>query len=152
MDKTLQISERAWVTAKLVTLQKPIAVGDQPTVVAELQNSGHSPAMNVTLIHWAGITDRLPDTEELPLKTSLDEQSVSVIGPGFPIISTVRLPQKLTNAGIRNLMHGTSRVYTFGKVEYTDIFNNKHTTIFCFKSHSVTDTTLALCSKWNTAN
>lgn len=152
----MMASERAWVTVKSAKVEElNLIVGLHPTVSVEIQNTGHSPALNSISISAAGITATLPPGDSFPMGffTSQKPLAKYVIGPSASLTLPNQIGRGLTADEISMLKSGgTERtVFVFGYVKYDDIFKRQHTTTFCFRTYHGYQL-LAPCDKWNSAN
>lgn len=141
-------TERAWVTVRGVTVQQSAAPGAKVPVVAGLRYSGNSPALQITIKHMLAIAPSLPP--ELKPKPGLPSPhggSLGVMGPNST--GTSKGEYLVTAEDMINLVAGKAHFYSFGIIEYMDIFGTKHWTMFCYRSHALTDVDLVACSEWN---
>mgnify|MGYP001589455165 CR=1 FL=1 len=136
-NKSLKTAERAWVTVKRISLDKPIKAGEIPTVNIEFYNSGHSPALKLAIIHTVGLRDRLP-FGEMPLMAPQGYRSLTVIGPSVSHFSNVGLPRQLTQSDMKKVDAQQAFLVTWGEMAYMDIFDKPHRTTFCYRSVSTT--------------
>jgi hypothetical protein len=103
----------------------------------------------VTIKHWVTIAPSLP-LETKPNFPNVPTQSSSMVGPDSMISS--RVLHSITPEDMSNLTANRANLYSFGIVEYTDIFDIKHWTTFCYRSLSLIDLNLVACSGWNDAD
>jgi len=147
MKTSLQTTERAWITIKGVTLGKGMVAGEEIPLSAGFQNSGHSPALHVTVKHLVAISSTLPFEAKLNFPNSPPTQSLAVLGPDSKMMSHVQ--HSVTIEDMNNLIAQKAYLYSFGIIEYVDIFDANHWTTFCYRSKSLSDLNLVACSGWN---
>ena len=94
-------------------------------------NLGNTPAYDVTANKQLRILskDSLPDIGSLPTRSNPIVVGSHVQMPPFAIWSD----SVLTNQDIEALRSGKRRIYLFGKITYTDIFNRSQWTTFCYE-------------------
>ena len=143
-------TERAWVTIKAAQAKPPIATGQIQEVAIELHNSGHSPALRSKIRHMVSIKDKLPDGPMPPIMVTSNENH-GVIGPETSMVAHFT-PTNLTNELIALLKSGKVYLFTFGTVNYFDIFDTEHETQFCFFIQNVDKIDMSPCGQWNEAN
>ncbi len=136
----MEMEQRAWVlpidAIKDPKPQGSVPPGRTPYVVI-LNNFGRTPALDVKVrvepIFFGGT--ELPPDQWLP--AFRDTGSLSILPHGTGAVSEKRV----TLHWIQNEMetakalYGKSELYFFilGKVEYSDVFGRKRTTMFCFR-------------------
>lgn len=165
----MKAAERAWVTLKAASIadskssapDKPLetAPGETPLLSVELQNTGHSPAREATILAAADFIDQLPTGDSFPIaflkiaaQQKLDTNSIgrSVLGPGASMSTTVPLGRPLTAQEVVELKSGRS-IAIFGMIDYDDVFAQHHVTTFCYRTINGTHA-LAPCARWNYAD
>lgn len=107
------------------------------TTKITFKNSGQTPARNVRMTSlWASGPEPFPD--HLHLSTSTAEGRGSV-GPSMPFFGGVSSDepdagfQPLTHAQIGEVLAKTKKFWTFGVIEYDDVFGNTHRTRFRYE-------------------
>lgn len=134
-DETKRSNEwayRAWLTVKDIRDAPSVVVGSHAELVAQIENTGRSPAQNVQVNaitalaprHWR-IPERAPDVRN-------GEGNVTVIGPGQKRSVPFRMKAPLTPPDIDAIKNGKSRIYWFADVTYSDQFGSDRLLQFCF--------------------
>jgi hypothetical protein len=157
--ESLEIAERAWVTATQFKFADHPRVGEIPRATIDFTNAGNSPAANVKLIRFMTFTNGLypqpgPELDRLPEIGSAERLSTGVIGPSGAIHTDIALGRAITEDEFKRIQTGASRLYVFGVLEYNDIFGKARRTEFCFLSPDFgteRELSLAVCSHWNRA-
>ncbi len=147
MKTSLQTTERAWVTVKGITLENLMVAGQEPVAVAGFYNSGHSPALQLTLHHFHQIVPGLAAKDKPDFRRIADE-SLAVVGPKSKMMSTKKY-LSVTMEEMSNMAAGRAHLYSYGLIQYRDIFNTDHWTMFCYRSRDLSDRNLVACSEWN---
>ena len=151
---TTRLDQRAWVTIKGVSLRN-VGVGLSPTIQIGWENSGRSPALNVTSLIQQGSQDDWIPKGELPMermRAGAGTPARSVLGPGVVGLSpTLVYPYTFTAANIASLSSGQSVLFVYGLVQYDDIFSRRHKTEFCYRSYMLLET-MEPCERWNRAD
>ena len=146
MSDNQRATERAWIVVKGVKLDAPLAEGVTATVIAGFHNSGHSPALQMFMTNAVTIVASLP-LGNMPKFPNDSNRSLSVVGPDRQASSTIGLI--VSKEDIINLQAKKSDLYSFGTIEYVDIFGTNHWTNFCFRTVSLTNLNLVACPRWN---
>lgn len=98
--------------------------------------------------HMLAIAPSLPpELKPKPELPSPHGGSLGVMGPNST--GTSKGEYLVTADDMINLVAGKAHFYSFGIIEYMDIFDTKHWTLFCYRSHALTDVDLVACSEWN---
>ena len=104
-----------------------------PIITMDIKNSGQSPALDLKA--WSGlIIERYPAPGQFPVPPSdliLSKTNLASFG-GTSSGSSVllRSPRSLTPEEISGLQNNTLAIYSFGRMEYRDIFGKNHFTTF----------------------
>jgi hypothetical protein len=148
LKSTHETSERAWITIRGVTLEKNIVGGQEAHVVAGLKNSGHSPALRVGVKNFVTVAPSLPLEQMQEFINRGDPiGSFAVIGPDTKPTNDVR--HLVMQDEISEMIAKKGNLYSFGVVEYRDIFGNDHWTTFCYRTVSITELNLVACKTGN---
>jgi hypothetical protein len=154
MKETVRHNERAWVTVKTGKLTNVVSPGGPPlSVVIEIQNTGHSPALDVTMDGSLLIKSKLPEGDILEAPHSPYETK-TVVGPTVTMTMDIKYKRQILQTDVDRLFTGKAYVFALGIIQYKDIFMEPHTTSFCLRTMEGQTGTgfLAGCPKWNTAN
>jgi hypothetical protein len=146
MKTSLHVSERAWITVKGITIANPLAEGEAATIIAGFENSGHSPALQMTVTNAVTVGD-IKTLGDMPKFPDDPNRSLVAIGPNSK--TTVNIRHLITREDISNLQAKKASLYSYGIINYADIFGTKHWTTFCYRSASITELNLVACSGWN---
>jgi hypothetical protein len=100
-----------------------------PTLLIALKNSGQTPAYKVTVrFSWdlvvAAPTDLLINKYRTPFAD---------IGPGQDITFKMEMGSEAIDAAWEDLENGSVSLFCWGVVEYTDAFDGRRTTTYCFQ-------------------
>ncbi len=148
MAKTsLQTTERAWVTVKGITLNSPMIAGQEPLAVAGLHNSGRSPALHMTVHHWLKIAPSLLPTDKPELRRT-PVASLAVLGPDSKVTSATKF-LTVTMEEMSNMRAGKAHLYSYGIIQYRDVFYADHWTRFCYRTRDLSDLNMVACPEWN---
>jgi len=143
----LKTSERAWVTIPGVTLEAPIVADQKARVVAGLRNSSKSPALQMTIRHAVAVLSSMPSVDrESFLKHPTD--STSILGPETTYHS-FNTDYLVTTDAMREIASKRVAFYSYGLIEYVDIFGTSHWLTFCFLTNDITITNLFTCQRGN---
>jgi hypothetical protein len=140
---------RAWVTVKWALLCKPPTINvcnkatieDKRQLWVEIRNSGKTPSLK-TVIRHCGL-----GTLPVDFRKECSEASGSshaVIGPDMTMASF--------SEDKRTLQSQNHELFSYGLIEYEDIYGVQHWTTFCYVSPNAATTTTSACSKGNEAD
>lgn len=122
------------------------------TIRYRIQNSGQTPASNVTTsTNWWPITGkvtRLPKDFAFPEHAPYTFDSESDIGRS----GTKETAAQIGNADIRTFQlaaQGTMTLFLYGRVNYCDVFGVPHSTAYCFVYVPNAGDHLPLCDRYN---
>ena len=149
-ENALKVTQRAWVGVTAAQLDAPFNPKELIGARATITNTGPSPALNMTATLAMVVKNDypLPDDFEMPQ-------------PRFPVHSSTNLmsgvvaPMHLVpNAEIAATFRerpAKVHVYILGKIEYTDIFGDRHTTRYCYFrfEDEPPGTEIHSCKTWN---
>jgi hypothetical protein len=124
--------QRPWLTLTTVNLVKPLTATEPPLVAVTIENSGRTPALDVT-VH-ARVFARSDFAEEhLMTEAEGKVRSRAIIGPGTTTGSLFGGGTKtLGEEHVAAIAADKSRLYISGFVKYRDVFDCWHQTTFCF--------------------
>lgn len=135
-ERTAIYANRAYVTAKIASLNE--AMGHVKFRL-QIENSGNTPANNVSVSYAFRLLDKPPHTEQFGLVVFdigfTEAERLGVIAPhgGYYVIKTPTInlspagPDEITRWKLREL-----KAYCWGRIVYEDIFNDRRFTDFCF--------------------
>lgn len=109
------------------------------SVEVTFKNTGQTPARNVrTNLAWA--SDPPPFKEELHRTTIANSEGRGSIAAGMAFFGAIRTDrfqndpnQSLTATQIADVVHGTSKFWLYGLLEYDDVFGHQHRTRFRYE-------------------
>ncbi len=145
-DRTLKLSERAWVIIAGISLKEPVGVSQKAIAVAGFKISGHSPALEMSVKHQITVSPMIPMVD-IPFLSKIQVGSIAVYGPDTKPLSTVEHP--MTNNEFGELIAGRSHIYSYGLIEYADIFGQRHWTSFCYRTVSLAELNMVACPRGN---
>ena len=146
-QNALKVTERAWVIVKGITLEDFMVAGQEPVAIAGFYNSGHTPALQVSVHHFQRIVPSLAPKDKPDFRRIAGE-SVTVVGPDSKVTSKQKY-MSVTMEEMSNMAAGRAYLYNYGIIQYMDIFGIDHWTMFCYRSRDLTDRNLVACSEWN---
>jgi hypothetical protein len=120
-----------------------------------IENNGQTPAYNVSSVtNWTAVPDVSPDAR-LPERYSFPDPkppsdhfvSTSDIGRDKHTDSVGPIPDDQI-AVFRNAGAKRSTLFIYGHIDYCDIFNEPHSTAFCFKYFQNAGS-LPICDRYN---
>lgn len=136
-DESERLDRRAWVTARTVRLEKPLAAGEHVTISVECLNSGKTLAFDMKLVA-AIITspeiskDALIEVEKhLRGKQDMADVSRLIIAPNGTTNATAVHSEALTQEQFDAIQDGSMNLYIEGYIEYRDEFDMWHRTTYC---------------------
>jgi hypothetical protein len=124
IQQQMLLDQRAWLGIKDITLSHPLAIGHDIDFGVNAFNTGKTPALHVVLVQLSiGMNETRPDV----IVTRADQ---SVVAPNSNEVfyGSSRNP---SNNLVEALAAGTAKVYLRGQINYRDIFNRPHKTLFC---------------------
>lgn len=132
----IYIENRAWLCSTGVSPSSGFNPGESPTVILKFNNSGGSPARDITIKYNMNIRD-IPLPENIPMgKYLTDEPSRGVVAPNSDFSSPKYTKNEIvfTEEDISKISRNERKLYVYGGIDYFDIFNERHCTNFCFVS------------------
>jgi hypothetical protein len=150
---SFEIGQRAWVTAPGADL-RPVPVPDTPIMVAiDIQNTGPSPALDVSVTMEIVISDVVPVG---PVKRTPDEQTRSrvALARDAKASSYTRSDAPITADQLAAVVDGKLRIFVIGDITYRDIFGHQRQTTYCFYARTdgkIIDKLMNFCSQRNNA-
>ena len=114
-----------------------IKSGLEPSATGKIVNSGQTPAVDVLLS--AGV-ELLPDGDIEFTQNAPDpdpDKPLITVHVGDPVTVNVFRETPVTVQEERDFLDGKTRLYLFGTMTYKDMFGDKHTTEFRYRSRPV---------------
>jgi hypothetical protein len=143
--KTRELENRAYVTIKDNIVDQPMKAAEGQTIIFILNNSGRTPAINVTTKYAVILDSKRPALPEFP---PTEFRSRSHLANGDNKHITMILPP-FTPDNVDEIYSRQARVWIVGIIEYEDIFKAHHRTQFCYyQKLGMFD--LNLCEEGNT--
>ncbi|MGA3287511.1 MAG: hypothetical protein ABSD46_08790 [Bacteroidota bacterium] len=127
-QRNFQIENRPYVGIKNITIDS-LEVGKKYVIKIFYQNFGKIPAQNLII---TGIGEPHTIREYNIFKYDTTIGSIAVVPPSEILFATLVSDGKLTNEEIDNFRRGNWYLYVYGMITYSDVFNGKDTTTFCF--------------------
>lgn len=144
---TREVENRAYITAKEISLTGPVTSPEPIKVTVLIENIGKTPALNVKNTLYVSVFRMdLPKKEGEPIGTPLPP---SVLPPNRPLTLEV-VGRRLEPQEVALLSEPGIKLYAWGAVEYDDFFGKHHRTEYCFASLSIDSTRFASCLYGNT--
>lgn len=143
--------QRAWVTLKQAD-HTEIKEGKGVGIKLVFTNSGNSPALNLTINSNAQFRS-IPVPSPMPLadECASQERSRGVVTPHGDFLNIKTLDEILTKEQTSDINNRNRRLYAWGRIEYDDIFGERHQTEYCLFSQPGT-LNFTGCENNNTAN
>lgn len=130
MKASLEIGQRAYVFPKYIRM-KEFRAGEKLLVEVELENSGNTPALNLSgSIHYRARETALPENPDYG-KPADGFTSVSVLPPSVPSLRLVSSRGELLDRHIVSVGRGELSIYVYGILQYEDVFRQRRKTKFC---------------------
>lgn len=133
VEKTAIYTNRAYIVAKIRGAGR-----EWPQLRLRIQNTGNTPANDVTVTYDCGLREEPPHTEWPDGGVTYDAgwiviERLGLIAPqsSYHVIET-QLVVALDNAQTDQWRSGKLKFYCWGRIYYEDIFNDKRHTDFCF--------------------
>jgi hypothetical protein len=148
--KNHQTADRARVEVQEATIVGPLIQHNVPTATILLKNTGHSPALTtkVRLVMTVWTSNKLPDWD-MPLKLTIDAETIREIGAGSVVPQTVSLIAPLTDVQGMHLERKDWFIVILGIVSYADVSGKPHETKLCLIWRDTSTQHLSHCEKWN---
>lgn len=147
---TLAIGQRPWVLFQNMKSDEPIFIDGPFVITITIFNYGNSPAIDYKAIARMGFGNKIPD----PIPSN-DPDLVNDNPITLPPKQSSKIPLKATFSKSTIDRANAQRLdfYVWGRVEYRDIFNQRHYTIFCgYHEYVKRDDETYACKKGNYAN
>ena len=143
--------QRAWVTLKEAD-HTDIKEGERVGIKLVFTNSGNSPALNLTINSNAQFRS-IPVPTPMPLadECAPQDRSKGVVTPHGDFLNIKTTNEILARKQIADIRNRNSRLYAWGRIEYDDIFGERHRTEYCLFSQPGT-LSFTGCENNNTAN
>jgi len=130
ISKNTTISQRAWVVVKRAEYGFTSLIGNKIATKLIFTNSGNTPILDFKISGNAEIRNEQPDNVydsigKLQKRYTINDKDITQI---------IELEKEVNNATIAGLSSDSINLYVWGVAEYTDVFNTKRTTEFCFVS------------------
>ena len=127
-QQALWLDQRAWVMVKTITSNIP-SEGFPISATITVTNTGRTPANNTEVLADIKLLKSLP----VPISPPSDKlpPSKGVITPGNHFDANVKTDSPLEGHHIQSLKDEQLTVFVWGKIVYSDIFEQKHETLFC---------------------
>lgn len=145
-QNAMRQDQRAWIGIKDIKMSHPLTKGTDIDFGINAVNTGKTPALDVRLVKMSvGLQENQPDNTVTPT-----DRSVIAPGNNEVFYGSGKGPSPQLIAGLNAKK---TRFYVWGKIDYRDIFNNWHTTLFCgYYPGSGTTLNFYNCSKGNSMN
>jgi hypothetical protein len=150
--RSFQVERRPYVTIRSARLTEPLTVGKRARAMVEVVNGGQTPALEMSIYSELMFVTGYYAPEK---KTPAGKVSEGVLGPGSVMVSFMELPaiQETDKRFVDWFLEGNAHIYLQGTILYTDLFQEKRETMFCYhvtKGASPDLTTFAACDRNNT--
>jgi hypothetical protein len=145
--------QRPYIVITDIHLESPINSGKPPIVLCMMENTGATPAFNMTVEYNVALVKGKPKENAekglMPENPPVDSKSVGVIVPGQS--ANFRTPPLVYKDAEQKMiaLRGQFGFYVWGEINYTDSANKPHFTEFCYYSNDITNTSLVLCGQGN---
>jgi hypothetical protein len=130
-QNALRLDQRAWLTVKTATLEKPPAMNEKLRVSIEVTNSGKTPAIDAITASTVITRQSLSKDDFGP--TTGSPPSRGVVGPNVPLLLPAESSDPFSIQGQIDALKTTHAIYVIGRVFYKDVFQGCHETDFCFR-------------------
>jgi uncharacterized repeat protein (TIGR01451 family) len=155
-DDALKLGQRAWVSVQSVRLEPPTPTIGQPlTIRVGIRNTGLTPAVRIV---GTSVVDPVPEGA-YPLFSHTKDRRVAVgmLAPQadhfFPMTVTTSIssgkPAPLTEPIFAYLVAGKARLYAHGRIDYADVFGDRHWITFCYRLTIPLNGNFELCAGHN---
>jgi hypothetical protein len=129
--------------------QTDVGVGQSTVANITVTNGGQTPAHDVTIEVVLGRRTLPLAANAFDLGEDEDPPSKLVIGPGKPAYSRTAMPA-MTQAEHTAFQSGQSAYFTYGRIIYRDVFNERHQSLFRMKLEKTGE--WQLCAEGNEAD
>ena len=127
-DAQHQSDQRAWITVLEVRFEKPPTKGKTPVAIIELKNSGQTPA-TIQLKTVMELSEGKPSVYRDFSQGA--QGSIMVLAPNGSAQGRCLAGRSLSEEESVALLNGSSSIYVMGRIDYFDVFEKPHFTIFC---------------------
>lgn len=148
--QAMEVSERAWVGLKSITLLEKLSPGKAPRVSVVIENGGHSPALE-TMVRVILIATDEVFPKNPPYPDSGTQGRSAVFAPGATHYLEIQNGPLLTLQEVKYFNNGQSKLFVYGFAEYKDIFGKGHKTTFCGE-YVPGQLGLVVCTGYSSAN
>jgi hypothetical protein len=125
----VRVGLRAYLGVQTMNFGK-ITEGERTKVEVIIENTGRTPAMNVTLTSRLDYRDS--DISDDPdYRTQPEPESKLSILSGFSHPAIVFGERGLFKNEVEDLVNQKTRFYSYGVIQYDDVFGERHTTKYC---------------------
>jgi hypothetical protein len=125
--RTFRLDQRAWVGVKEIILRGQMRPGSELFAVIQQQNTGKTPALEVTINHT--VTYKKPTKELLDKFPKIGTFGKIAMAPNGTFASVQIFSLNLNEAEIKKINEGNP--YVYGRIFYKDVFGESHQTWFC---------------------
>ena len=131
--QSLRLDQRAWVTVNLLPSGLPEA--NKPFILRlRIINTGKTFARSVkirSIIRAFPKDQPAPDFDAIEAAEQKKGQSIALLPPNATYGSETTSGNPLASELADRVRSGETRIFVFGKVTYTDVFDYQHWTTFC---------------------
>jgi hypothetical protein len=136
ISKNTIISQRAWIVVKNAEYGFTSPLVNKIAVKLIFTNSGNTPILGFKISGNAEIRNEQPKNVydsigKLQKRYTINDKDITQI---------IELETEVSKGTMAGLSSGSINLYVWGFAEYTDVFNEKRTTEFCFVSSKDTQT------------
>ena len=144
-DFSLRQLNRAWITVINLQMVQPLQENVSNQIAISFENSGKTPAVNVTFhseaLDFTGLNCSGP-TVKAPYKSSM------ILGPAEKA-SNNNYVFLFPKECVAELQSGKANLYVRGSISYDDVFGEHHISRFCGQFEGVTTGLLTFCQNGN---
>jgi hypothetical protein len=140
--KTVQLDQRAWVGVKEIIFRGQVKPGSQLLATIQIQNTGKTPALEVSIIKAA--TFKKPTKDSVALLPKVGVFARFVMAPNATFFSI----QQFGKRDIEQILQNDVP-YIFGKISYKDVFGANRETWFCSFYSEISFPALNFCDTLN---
>jgi hypothetical protein len=138
------------VTVKKAAFANLLQVGQLPQGIVYLQNTGKTPALNMTIVSSFSVGVPLPEGP-MP-RFPLPGQSLALLGPSSEYFTASSRPVAVTGAEVAAFKAGQLNYFVFGVIKYSGPHGGEYQTEYAFEAVPGNATGDAnFCTKWNSA-
>lgn len=144
-EQTLKSTQSAYLTVGTWALKSPLRSGEPVNTTCTVQNVGPTRAILVSSKVSTYIGTRLPAE---PKYETLHDEGMVALGSQQPYLREFRNTVPLTLDEFERIQSSAWVLFTYGFVEYEDIFNQRHKAPFCVQ-YDVKNDRLNQCAQRN---